>query len=174
MGVAGDAGLARDARPARAGLGEHRHPAQQQVRRGEALARTHEGTQGGAHHGQETILPEGPAQRLVDEPEAAAAIVEGHALAADGPARSRRIMVAQVLADARQRMADLEAECAQPVRLADARQFEQLRRVDRSAAHHHLARGAGLVRGLADAVADTGAASAVEDQRRGERAGHDT
>ena len=70
-------------------------------------------------------------------------------------------------------MADLEAEAAQPVRLADARQFEELRRVDRPAAHHDLAGRAGLVRGLADAVSDTGAALAVEQQRRGERPGHD-
>ena len=50
MGVAGDARLARDPRPARARFGEHRHPAQQQVGRGEPLARAHEGTQRRADH----------------------------------------------------------------------------------------------------------------------------
>ena len=73
------------------------------------------------------------AQRLADQAEPAAAVVEGVALRADRPAGARRIVVAQVLADAGQRLAHLDPEAAQPLRLADARQLEQLRRVDRAA-----------------------------------------
>jgi hypothetical protein len=40
---------------------------------------------------------------------------------------SREWTKAQVLADARQRMSHLDAKGAQPLRLAEARQFQQLR-----------------------------------------------
>ena len=82
-------------------------------------------------------------------------------------------MVAQVLAYARQGMAHLDAEIAQPLGLADARQFEQLRRVDRAAADDDFARRARPRAGRADRVADAGAALAVEQRALGQRAGLD-
>ena len=173
MGVAGDARLPRDPRAARPRLGEHRHPAQQQVGRVEPLARAHEGAQRCADHGQETVAVQRPAQRLVHQAEPAAAIVEGDAALADGPSRARRIVLAQVLADARQSVAHLDAERAQPLRLTDARQFEELRRVDRSAAHHDGAARSGFARLASDRIAHAGAAFALEQEPFGERPGLD-
>jgi len=48
-------------------------------------------------------------------------------------------VIAQVLAHPRQGVAHFYAQCLQPLRLADARQLEQLGRVDRAAAHHDVA-----------------------------------
>ena len=52
--------------------------------------------------------------------EAAPPIVEGDALFADQPAGARHVMVAEVFADAGQRVAHLDAEIAQAFGLADA------------------------------------------------------
>ena len=104
------------------------------------------------------------AQRLAHEAEPAGRVVVGEAPGADRPARARRIVVAQVLADARQGVAHLDAELLQALRLADARQLEQLRGVDRAGAHHDLARGAGLARSAAHRIAHPDAALAFEQE----------
>ena len=61
------------------------------------------------------------AHRLTHQPQNMQPIVEADALFADQPAGARYVMIAQVLADARQLMAHLDAETAQALRLADAR-----------------------------------------------------
>ena len=58
-------------RPLRAGLGQHRHPAEQQVRRLEALARADEGAQRAPTLAR-CPCGTGVAHRLLDQPEAAA------------------------------------------------------------------------------------------------------
>ncbi len=105
--------------------------------------------------------------------EAASAIVEGDALLADQPARARHVMVAQVLADAGQGLAHFDAETAQALGLADAGQFQQLRRVDRASADHDFARHRGFAQIAAHGIADSGTALAVEDEGLGQRAGFD-
>lgn len=52
---------------------------------------------------------------------------------------SHRIVVAQVLADARQMLHHRDAERLQVLRVADARQLQQLRGVDRATANDDLA-----------------------------------
>jgi hypothetical protein len=79
-------------------------------------------------------------------------------------------MVAQVFADARQRVANLQPQSPQALRLADAGQFKQLRRIERTSAHDHLARSAGLMHGATGAVADTDATLALEQNTLGQRA----
>src|SRR5262249_61091817 len=91
-------------------------------------------------------------------------------LPADKPPCPRCVVVAQVLANARQCMANLHSQVAQALRLPDAGQFQQLRGVERTPAHHDLARGAGLTRGAPEAVADTDATLAVEHNALGQRA----
>jgi hypothetical protein len=82
-------------------------------------------------------------------------------------------MVAQVLADAGQRAVHREAERIQTLGLADARQLEQLRAVDRAGADHDIARCRRLVHRALHRIAHAGAARAVEDQPLGQRLGHD-
>src|SRR5262249_34124487 len=94
----------------------------------------------------------------------AAGVVVGVAPGADRPARARRIMIAQVLADAGQRLTDLDAERLQALGLADARQLEQLGRVDRAAAHHDVAPGSRLALRAVHRIAHADAALAVEQQ----------
>jgi hypothetical protein len=57
-------------------------------------------------------------------------------------------MIAQVLADAFQRMADLDADALQKFRLADTGQFQKLGRIDRAGADDDLAVGACIARRL--------------------------
>ena len=173
MGVAGDARLARDVRPLRTGLGEHRHPAEQQVGRLEPCARAHEGAHRRPHAGEQAAARDGIVQRLAHQPQPARGVVVGVALGTDQPAGARRVMVAQVLADAGQRAAHLDAERLQPLGLADARQLEQLRAVDRAGADHDIARRRRLVHRAVHRIAHAGAARAVEDQALGQRLGHD-
>src|SRR5207302_6570482 len=98
------------------------------------------------------------AQRLVRQAEAAPAIVEGDALFADPPAGTRNVMVTQVLADAGQLMAHLDAEIAQAFGLADAGQLQQLRRVERAGADHDRAPRPSLAHLATHGIADAGAA----------------
>jgi hypothetical protein len=53
-------------------------------------------------------------------------------------------VVLQVLADAGQVVHDVDAERLEVVRVADAGELQQLRRVDRAAAQDHLAGGDGV------------------------------
>jgi hypothetical protein len=71
-------------------------------------------------HSQHALPGQCVAQHLVRQAEAAPPIVEGDALFTDQPAGARNVMVAQVLADAGQLMAHLDAEIAQAFGLADA------------------------------------------------------
>src|SRR5205823_6217266 len=91
-------------------------------------------------------------------------VVEGDALRAHEPARAGRVVVAQILADAGQRMTHFDAEITQPLGLPDAGQFQQLGRVDRAGADHHLARRTRLAQIASDRIPDTGAALPVEDE----------
>ena len=77
MCVTGHAGLAGDARSPGARLGQHRHPAQQQVGRLQPFARADEGADRRGDHAEQPAPGERVAQGLTDHAEAAAAVVEG-------------------------------------------------------------------------------------------------
>jgi hypothetical protein len=70
--------------------------------------------------GQHALPEQRVAHRLMHQTETAPTIVEGDALFADQPAGARHVMVAEVFADAGQRVAHLDAEIAQAFGLADA------------------------------------------------------
>ena len=124
VGVTGHAGLARYLRSFQARFGEHRHPAQQKVRRLESLAGADEGSNRRCDHTEHALAREGVSKGLLHQTEAATGIVVGDSFGADAPTCSRRIMIAQVLADARQRVNRRHAEIPQALRLADAGQFQ--------------------------------------------------
>ena len=82
-------------------------------------------------------------------------------------------VVLQVPADGGQVVHGRDAEGAQVVGVAHARQLEQLRRVERAAAQHHLAGLDALeVAATAGGVLDAGGAGAVEQDPVGERPRH--
>src|SRR4051812_46021060 len=107
--------------------------------------------------------------RDVEEPlpqpaQAARALVEGHAVAADAPLHARRPVVAQILADAAQLVHHRDAEPLQPLGLPDAGELKQLRRGDRTGRYNDLACGARL-EGLAlHRVAHADATPTLEQQ----------
>ena len=82
---------------------------------------------------------------------------------------ARRVVIAQVLADAGQRVAHVDAERLQMRGRADAGHLQQLRRIERAARQDHLAARAHLDRraiASALAVAHADRALALEDQAR--------
>ena len=81
-----------------------------------------------------------PRPGLVPE-HAAHAPVDAVGVRARAGDEARAVVIAQVLADTRQLVDRRDAECPQPVALADAGEFEQLRRIDRAAGDDDLARG---------------------------------
>src|SRR5437660_824870 len=124
------------------------------------------------------MAQEALALRDVEEPlpepaQAACALVECDAVAADAPLHARRPVVAQVFADAGQLVHHRDAERLEAFRLSDAGKLEQLRRGDRAGRDDDLTRGARL-QGLAlHGVAYADAARAFEQQRLCMRAGLD-
>ena len=174
MRVAGHAGLAGDARPLRARLGQHRHPAQQQVGRLEPFARADEGADRRADHGQQAVAEQRVAQGLLHQAEPAAAIVEGDAFGADRPsacaARSGR-------AGSRRRPAGRGAPRCRATRRRSGWPMpdssSSCGELIDAGADHDLARGTRLARDAADRVADADAALAVEQQRLGQGIGLD-
>src|SRR6185312_10639014 len=102
------------------------------------------------------------AHRLMDHAEPAGSVVHRVAPAADRPAGARRIMVAQVFPHPRQGAPHLDAELFEPLRIADARQLQLLRRVDRAGADYDLARTGRLALLAPDRISDARAARAVE------------
>src|SRR4029077_1845804 len=108
--------------------------------------------------------------RLARQPPAAGVVVEGEVLLPDRELHARRIVVAQVLADARQVVQRCDAYAAQAVGLADAGELEQLGRIDRAARHEHFAHRPRLPLRPADGIAHADAAPAFQDQRLGQRA----
>ena len=79
-------------------------------------------------------------------------------------------MVLQVLADTGQVVHHVDAERLERLGVADARELEQLRRVDRTAAEDDLVRARLLERVLAGAVLDADGARALEEHPRDLRA----
>ena len=86
---------------------------------------------------------------------------------------ARDIVVLQIGADTRQIVHHRHADRLQMLRRPDARDLQQMRRIDRAAAHDHLARRARLAIDAALAEDDPGAAPALEQQARGHRLGLD-
>ena len=82
-------------------------------------------------------------------------------------------MVAQVFADTLQRVAHLYAQLPQPFRLANAGQFQQLRRIDRPGTDHDLAGRAGLPAFPLHGIPHAGAALALQHQPFGQGIGAD-
>ena len=161
VGVAGHAGLAGQFGALWAGLDEHRHPAEQQVGCVQPFAGADEGADRGSHHAEHAAVEQSEIQRLPNQAEAPAPVVEGDTFRADRPPGPRRVVVTQVLADARQGMSQFDAEVAQPFRLANARQFQQLRGVDRPGAYHDLAGGTRFAPVVAHRIPDTDATFTV-------------
>ena len=79
-------------------------------------------------------------------------------------------MIAQVLADARQIVVDLDAQPLEALRLADAGQLQQLRRGDGARRNDDLAGSTGLAHLAAHGVAHADAPTALEDQAVGQGA----
>src|SRR4029077_9946308 len=85
----------------------------------------------------------------------------------DADRDTRRVVVAQVLADAGQRVAHLDAERLQQGGRTDAGRLQQLRRVERAARQDHVAPRAHFAEwsvASAVAVAHADRALALEDQ----------
>ncbi|MCY1230310.1 hypothetical protein D9M72_427190 [compost metagenome] len=82
-------------------------------------------------------------------------------------------MVLQVLAHARQGVAYVDAECAQPFRLADAGQLQQLRCIDRAGGEDDFMPHRRGMRLPAADVLHASAAPSVESERADLRAGDD-
>jgi hypothetical protein len=71
-------------------------------------------------------------------------------------------VVGETGADARQRVHDVDAERAQPLRLADTGELEQMRRADRACAEDHLAARHGGLLGSGDARFDADGAAVLD------------
>src|SRR6185369_13592388 len=78
--------------------------------------------------------------RLARQPPAARIVVEGEVLAGDREFDARRIMIAQILADAAQLVHRRDAARTEQLALPDAGQLQQFRRIDRTARDDHFAR----------------------------------
>ena len=115
-------------------------------------------------------LPGGDVEQpLPQGAKTARALVEGYAATAHTPLHARRIVVAQIFADARQVVVDLDAEPLEALRLADAGQLQQLRRGDGPGRHDHLTRCACLALLATHRIAHADAAGALHDQALGQR-----
>src|SRR5580692_4286254 len=82
-------------------------------------------------------------------------------------------MIAQILANALELVANLDADAFEPFWLADAGQFQKLRRIDRTGADDDLPVGAGFVLLAVCIVAHADAALALDQQAFGQRVGLD-
>ncbi len=126
-------------------------------------------------HRQHALAQEHPLGDLSGEPHPAHHLVDGldvlHACT-----EARRVVVAQVLAHARQRMLHRDAERGQQLRRADAGQLHQLRRVVGPGTQDHLAPRARLFEfavAPAIAIADADCALALQHDLGGVRMRHD-
>ncbi len=83
-------------------------------------------------------------------------------------------MVLEILADALQRMGHLHARRAQVVRIADAGQLQDVRRLHRAGAQQHLGVGIGRLRlrALADHIVDADDLALLDDDPGGARLDH--
>ncbi len=120
---------------------------------------------------QQALAREGIAQNLAHQPQAAALLVQ-RARALDQRRDAHGVVVAEVAADARQGMLHRHADLAQIVGIADARDLQELRRVDGAATQDHVAAGADLLRLAALSIGDADGLPALEvdalDQRVGD------
>src|SRR5439155_7602876 len=117
---------------------------------------------------EETLALRNIEQPLPQPAKPAGALVEGHAVTADAPLHARRPVVAQVLADAGQVVAHLDAELLQALPLADARELQQLRGRNGAGRDDHLAGRARLQLLSARGIAHTDAARTVENEALGQ------
>ena len=118
--------------------------------------------------GEDAFARGGPAQDFAGEFQAAHALVDGLDVL-DASGEARRVVVAQVLADTCERMADGNAVLLQQRRWTDAGELQQLRRIVGAAGEDHLAAGAHghvLAAASADAVGDADGALALKQQFR--------
>src|SRR5262249_60299870 len=120
----GDPGLLRKPHVRRRQEGlQHEHG----VRALKAFARPEEAAQGRGRVAQETLSRGQIEQPVPQRPKAACALVKGDAMPADAPFHARRPMVAQVLADTGQIMANLDAKALEALPLTDAGKLQELR-----------------------------------------------
>ena len=82
-------------------------------------------------------------------------------------------MIAQIFAHARQGVADRDAMFGEQFWLPDAREFQQLRRVDTTGADDNLAAGPGLPLHAAQAVTHAETTAALQQQGFSQGAGFD-
>src|SRR5262249_35030676 len=85
-------------------------------------------------------------------------------MAADAPFHARRPVVAQVLADAGQIMAGLDAQALEALSLADAGKLQQLRRRDAAGRDDDFAGRTYLMLCAAAGISDAGAAATFEQE----------
>src|SRR5439155_24610976 len=107
-----------------------------------------------------------PFQRLDPEAHAAAEFIDGPDVL-DARDRTRRVMILQAFADARQRVTDLDAVRLQQFRRTDAGQLQHLRRVVGAAGQNDFLAGAHLDRSAALAtfeITHADRALALEDE----------
>src|ERR1700686_5387092 len=122
------------------------NPRDRGVRRIQPAAGANISTDRRRRQAKQPLVGEGVFQRLPTQAEAARLIVVGHTEREwDGPFHARRVMVAQVLANAVELVANLDADTFEQGRLADTRQLQKLRRIDRTGADNDLPVGAGFV-----------------------------
>src|SRR5467141_2392136 len=80
-------------------------------------------------------------------------------------------MVPQVLANALERVMNIDADALKHFRLTDTGEFQKLRRIDRTGADDHFPVGAGFVLPSVHIVAHPDAALAFEQQTFSQRIG---
>src|SRR5262245_1586416 len=100
-------------------------------------------------------------------------LVEGHSVAADAPFHARGPVVPQILTHAREMVSDLDAQPLEAVTLADAGEFQQLRRGDGPGRYDHLVGGTGLALEPPDPVAHPDTPMSLEQKLLGQRIGLD-
>ena len=116
---------------------------------------------------QDALARDGVFQHLADQLQPVRALVDGLGVLDPGH-EARRVVVAQVLADAGQRVLHRDAELTQQRRRTDARDLQELRGVHRAAAQDHLFRRPHFRRRAVSpalAVADADRALALEHDR---------
>ena len=109
---------------------------------------------------------------LLGQGEAAAALVQRHRQL-HPPVHARRIVVAIVFPDAGQRVLHRDAQRRQQFRVADAGQFQDMRRLHRAGADDHLAVGARFLGRAALRVGDADGALALQQDFRRQGLGFD-
>ena len=138
---------------------QHRN---RRIRGFQPFARAEIHANGHSSAGKEAITEKRVFRGFSYQAPAARIVIEGGVAGDDFEFHARRVMIAQILPNAFQRMHRRNAMGAEQIRLANARQFQQFRRIDGAGADNHLSRRARFADFAIDAVAHAKAASAFQ------------